>query len=132
MTRTFENVLLALCRSYAFGDETSGASADCRIGDDAVGSAYPRRVVKFARFELYDQDLVQPRAVADHRRVWILRPRSLRRAAELEVTGRDDVAFMLPFGDNKKIACLRSLITAGLIFRDNGFRRQTRAGGESR
>ena len=47
-------------------------------------------LIHFAGIKPYDQDLVQPRAVADDRSLGVLWPGVQRRFAELHVIGRDD------------------------------------------
>ena len=57
-----------------------------------------------------------------------------RRAAELEILRRDDVAGMFAFGEHQDVGFLGALVAAGLILVGGGrrARRRARCGGESR
>src|SRR5262245_40246021 len=57
-----------------------------------------------------------------------------RRSAERQFTRLEDFTLMVPFGENKQVTLLRSLITGGLIFlRCSGpARREERSGGTRR
>ncbi len=74
VARTFQIVLVAYVRLHPLRDGTSGVSANQRIRDDAVGRSRSRLVVEFAWIKLYEDNLVEPRALADHRGFRVLRP----------------------------------------------------------
>ena len=94
VARTFQDILLAYVRFDPLRDGTSGVCANQRIGDNAVGRSRSRGVVEFARVKPYEDNFVEPRALADHRGFWILRPSVQGRPVELEITGFDDFAFV--------------------------------------
>ena len=66
MANTFEDVLVAAILFYPGGDRAAGMGANRRIGDDAVGRMRARGVIEFDGIELDDENLVEPRALADH------------------------------------------------------------------
>src|SRR6185437_8003378 len=111
----FENVLVAAVLFHPGGDRATGMGADRGIGDDAVGRVPARGLVEFGGIEFYDEDLVEPRAVADHRALGILWPGSQHWAAELQVSGLDDVAGAIAFGNDQQVALLRPFVAAGRI-----------------
>ena len=98
MAGTFEDVLVAFLCLDPLRDGTSGVSANQRIRDDAIGRSRSRLVVEFAWIKLYEDNLVEPRALADHRGFRVLRPGVQGRPVELEITGSDDFAGVFPFG----------------------------------
>ncbi len=122
VTETFQNVLVALIFLHPGGDRASGMRADDGVADDAVRGTRTRGVVQFARIELDEYDLVEPRALADDRGLRVLRPGANRRPAQGQIIRLDDLSGLVAFGAHQLIGFLRSLTGAGLIFIVGGCR----------
>jgi len=120
VSHALENFLVANVLLHPGGDRTPGMNANRRIGDNAVGRMRLGVIVKFLRVEPDEQDLVQSRAAAHHRRLRIFWPRPQRRTTGLEIVGLDRLALIISLGDNKQVSLLRSQVGAGLIVPGDG------------
>src|SRR5258707_13129077 len=103
------------------------------IGVDSVCRALSYLVIRFAGNQLHDQNLVQPRPLADHRGLPVLWPGMDRLLAQRQITGLDYLTLRV-LGEKQQVAFLRSGITAGPIFgrRSGPTRWQERSGCEPR
>jgi hypothetical protein len=90
-------------------DVTAGVRADAGIGHDAVGRQDARVLVELVRGKPHEQDLIQPRAVADDTAGRVNGIDQERRLAREQIPGADDLSEPLAAGEHEAISGLRTL-----------------------
>ncbi|HZF07077.1 MAG TPA: hypothetical protein VE932_22265 [Patescibacteria group bacterium] len=88
---------------------TAGVRADTRIRHDAVGRPGARVFGELVRGKPNEQDLVQPRAVADDTAAGVNGIDHDRRLARQQIAEGDDVSDSLSAGEHEAISGLRTL-----------------------